>query len=335
MTLEPTEFATETQLWNAIARQFGQALPLPAGQIVLAEAAAPATKGPSFRIGLGRDLALTFVLQEFPFARLTGVEITLDEVTALPAPLSDGLLLAALDALRTALPPSLASQVILPAAPTTTDPAETWLSVELDLGSGAVARGLIGGKWQDFVQALSRLFPGAAGQAGRMPATLLQDLSTEVAIAIAKLTLPLATARALEPGDVLLAPILQSRRQFRIGAQDVLLGTDDMTDGGAATPGWTVKEIRMTDDTAEADAGSQSLADVPLTLRFVTEDRRIALADLQGLAAGALVPLEVSPLAAGLAVRIQANGVTIGEGHLVQIDDKFAVRVARISSGAR
>jgi type III secretion protein Q len=84
----------------------------------------------------------------------------------------------------------------------------------------------------------------------------------------------------------------------------------------------------MTTENAEADA--LSLDDVPLTLRFVTEDQRITLAELQGLAAGSIMPFDVTPLAAGLPVRIQANGVTIGDGHLVQIDDSYAVRVSRM-----
>ena len=88
----------------------------------------------------------------------------------------------------------------------------------------------------------------------------------------------------------------------------------------------------MTVDHAESEAQAVSLDDVPLTLRFVTEDRRLSLAELQGLAVGAVLPFDVASLAAGVAVRIQANGLTIGEGHIVQIDDSFAVRIARIAA---
>ena len=145
--------------------------------------------------------------------------------------------------------------------------------------------------------------------------------------------LPIAALRSLEPGDVVLCEIHPDRRVFQVGAHEVEIGKETMTEGQASpAPGWVVKEIRMTGDNPEAASGEVSLDDVPVTLRFVTEDRRIALADLQDLSVGAILPIEAEPLAAGLSVRIQANGVTVGEGHLVQIDDKFAVRVARMAA---
>ena len=56
----------------------------------------------------------------------------------------------------------------------------------------------------------------------------------------------------------------------------------------------------------------------------------IEVAELQELAAGAVIPLDTPTLEPGLAVRILANGTPIGEGHLVQIDDQIAIRVARM-----
>jgi len=333
VTLEPTQFTTETQLWNAIVRQFGLALPLPAGQVVLAETDPPVAKGARFAIGIPPNASFSLVLEDYPFGRLTGVEITLDEVMVLPAPLSEGLLLGALDSLRAVLPVSLATQVQLPSQTGAVEPRETWLSATVDLGSGALARCRIGARRQDFVQVLSRLFPAAAGAAPRMPAPLLDGLSVEVALAAGQSILPVAALRSLEPGDVVLCEIHPDRRLFLVGAHEVEIGKLTMTEGEAnPAPGWAVKEIRMTGDNPEAASGEVSLDDVPVTLRFVTDDRRIALADLQGLSVGAILPIEAEPLSAGLAVRIQANGVTVGEGHLVQIDDRFAVRVARMAA---
>lgn len=332
MTLEPTQFATETQLWNAIARQFGQPLPLPAGQVVLTEAEAP-TSGARFALALRPGAGLTLVLEDFPFARLAGVEITLDEIQRLPAPLSEGLLLAAVEALRTALPAPLAAAVDLPSQSGDSTLHETWLAAQIDIGQGAIALCRIGGRRQDFVQVLSRLFPDAAGRAAKLPAPLLDGLSVPVALAAGEATLPLATLRALAVGDVILAPIRPDRRSFVIGDRRVEIGTD-LSDEGNPTPdaGWTVKEIRMTDEDQTPEPASLGLGDVPMTLRFVTEDQRIALSDLQGLAAGAVLPLSALPLSVGLSLRIQANGVTIGEGQLVQIDDRYAVRIARIAA---
>lgn len=332
MTLEPTQFTTETQLWNAIVRQFGLTLPLPAGQVILTEAEPPQAKGARFAIGIPPNASFSLVLEDYPFGRLTGVEITLDEVMALPAPLSDGLLLGAVDTLRTALPAGLATLAQLPTQTGAVEPCETWVSATVDLGSGAMAQCRIGARRQDFVQVLSRLYP-AAGTAPRMPVPLLDGLSVEVALSAGEMTLPVATVRALESGDVLLSDIRPDRRRFQIADHAVEIGKTTMTEDEASpAQGWTVKEIRMTGDTPEAAPAEVSLDEVPVTLRFVTEDRRIALADLQGLSVGAILPIETGPLAAGLAVRIQANGATIGEGHLVQIDDKFTVRVARMAA---
>lgn len=322
MTLDATPFLTETQLWNAIVRHFGTALPLPAGQVVLTETTPPPETAPRAVVGVGPDIALTLAMEDFPFGRLTGVELTLDEVATLPPVLSEGLILGAIEALRGVLPPTLASQLSLPAQLGGPE-RPIWLGVELDLGSGAVARGRIGGRTQDFVQVLARLFPATTGHMPPLRAGLLQGLATDIALSAGEMVLPLAEVRALGPGDALLAPIAPDRRSFLLGRHEVVAVAQ-------AEGGWTVMEIRMTAETPETAPEALSLDEVPLTLRFVTEDRRISLADLQGLAAGAVLPFEVTPLAAGLAVKIQANGATIGEGHLIQIDDSFAVRIARM-----
>lgn len=336
MTLEPTQFATETQLWNAIVRQFGQPLPLPSGRVTLSESEAPDRTAASFAIGAGPDVPLTLVLEEFPFGRLSGVEITLAEVQALPSPLSEGLLLGALDALKIAMPQALTALLVLPGQTGHTATPDTWLRAEVDIGNGALARGRIGGRRQDFVQVLARLFPPGPGQTGRTPAALLEGLSVSVALQAGEVSLSLAAVTALEPGDVVLAEIQADRRRFQIGGRDVTIASAPATEADAPTPGWTVKEMRMTDKTPESDPDTValSLSDVPLTLRFVTEDRRIALSDLQDLAAGSLLPFEVTPLSAGLPLRIQANGVTIGTGHLVQIDDRYAVRISQMAPKA-
>ena len=330
MTLETTEFLTETQLWNAIARQFGVALPLPAGQVVLAPSDPPGADSPCIAVAVGPDIALTVALEAFPFGRLAGVDLTMADVIGLPNALAEGLILGAFEALRLGLPPAIAQHVVLPdqlGAPERT----MWLSAQVDLGSGAVASCRVGGRQQDFVQILARLFPGAAGRLPPLPAALLTGLSTEVALCSGEAVLPLAAVAELEPGDVILATLHADRRSFMSGHSQVVIGAGAMTeDGGIAPSGWNVKEIRMTGDQPDAGSGAISLEDVPLTLRFVTENQRLTLAELQGLAAGALVPFDVAQLAAGVPVRIQANGMTIGEGHIVQIDDSFAVRIARM-----
>ena len=331
MTLETTEVLTETQMWNAIVRHFGLALPLPAGHAVLGHAEPPGSGVPQATVSLGPDLALSLALDSFPFGRLTGVELTLDEVVALPTALAEGLVLGAVDALRAALPPHLAGQVTLPAQLGSAD-HDIWLAAEIDLGSGALARCRIGGRRQDFVQVLARLFPGAAGRLPPLPTSLLEGLSIAVALSAGEKALSVATIAALEPGDVVLAEIRPDLRSFHIGHNQVLISTATITEEGQTAPsGWTVKEIRMTGDQSDAGSDAISLDDVPLTLRFVTEDRRLSLAELQCLAAGALLPFDVSQLAAGVPVKIQANGMTVGEGHIVRLDDSFAVRIARMA----
>ena len=328
MTLAATDFITETQLWNALLRQCGTALPLPSGSVRLTPSDPPDPMRAAFALRLGQDAGLTLTLDDFPFARLTGVDLTLADVAGLPQTLAEGLLLGAVDMLRLALPPALAGQVALPEATGAAPSQPHWLAADIDLGNGAMARCHIGGRRQDFVQVLSRLFPAAADQPAALPVALVQGLSVPVALAAGSVALLLSAFSALEPGDVLLAPIQPDHRSFLVGPRLVRIGLDTPPDGTA--PGWRVKEISMNGDASETAPEAISLDDVPLTLRFVTEDRQIALADLQGLAAGALLPMDVAPLEPGLPLRIQANGVTVGEGHLVQIDDRYAVRIARM-----
>jgi flagellar motor switch/type III secretory pathway protein FliN len=330
--VEAIQFLTEAQLWNAITRHFGTGLPLAPGQVTLGQAEAPDASALRVALSVGPDIALTLVLDSFPFARLAGVDLTLDDVRALPPVLAEGLILGAVEALYATLPPALQGQVTLPGQLGGPDRA-MWLSAMVDLGQGAVAACRLGGRQQDFVQVLARLFPGAAGRLPALPAALLEGLSTSFALALGELPLPVATVMTLEPGDVLLAPIRPEERRFQVGRSLVSVRAGAVTeDAGPAPSGWTVKEIRMTADHPEAETAAVSLDDVPLTLRFVTEDQRLSLADLQGLAAGAVLPFDVAPLTAGVPVRIQANGLTIGEGHIVQIDDSFAVRIARMAA---
>ena len=159
-------------------------------------------------------------------------------------------------------------------------------------------------------------------------------LPVPLAVRIGAVRLALAGLRGLAPGDVVFPDIACPAGQAlvvigerwthaarRDGAAITVTGPRQplpLVDGG----GW------MADPDSDAAAPpAERLDELPVTLVFELGRSELPLAAVQGLAAGAVIPLGRDP---GEAVDIIANGRRIGRGEIVRIETELGVRVVRL-----
>ncbi|WP_343548961.1 FliM/FliN family flagellar motor switch protein [Ralstonia sp.] len=99
-----------------------------------------------------------------------------------------------------------------------------------------------------------------------------------------------------------------------------------------------VEEKPMTTDSPATTAASasepaarplpaDSLDDIELVTTFELEERRLSLAELRALRPGTVMEL-AQPLNQAV-IRILANGMPVGEGHLIAVGNRLGVRVSR------
>jgi flagellar motor switch/type III secretory pathway protein FliN len=99
-----------------------------------------------------------------------------------------------------------------------------------------------------------------------------------------------------------------------------------MTDGGTPvdTPGG-----------GEAGSGPVSVSELRVAVDFDIGHLSIPVATLSQWQPGALVELGTPATENGLEVTIRVNGEIIGQGDLVRIDDRLAVRINRLLLAAK
>lgn len=358
MTAMHKDFVTMTDLWNGLVRHMGAPVPLGSGSATIREAAAP-PQGEipiSFAVSVaGQPVAL--VITDFPFAAQTRTQLSLADLSSLPTTLRDGLYLGIADSLTETLPKALLSNLTgLELAPV--ENCETWLEAHLDMGSSGTAICYIGASRAGFCHIFRALYPEGKDGLPRLPAAVTAHIPLHLFHSFGAMRIPLSTLRGLEAGDVLLAGLSTDSSALEGAPGTVCL----VRAGEEGT--WQFKEFSMSTEepekqtpdseaidlseavaslpTSDATAGSQTkslhepetggIDDIPVRLSFATHSVTKTVAEMQELAEGAVLALDAPVLAPGLPVRILANGAAVGAGHLVQIDDRLAVRVASMGS---
>lgn len=147
----------------------------------------------------------------------------------------------------------------------------------------------------------------------------------------------------LEPGDVLLAvpqPALwlpgyrRGRRLTAGGSNFSSFRADNWFETEPALPEseeTTPQDNGAEDQETSAESPAVSLGDLPVTLHVVLGEKRLTLAELEGLGDGALIELDRSPDAP---VDLVVNGARAGRGELVEIEGKLGVRVIEWGAGS-
>jgi type III secretion protein Q len=159
-------------------------------------------------------------------------------------------------------------------------------------------------------------------------------LPVPLAVRIGAVRLTLAELRGVEPGDVVFPDVA-----CRAGEALVVYGEGwshlAKHDRGAVTVSGPRRPLALQDggwwmadpDSDAAAPPAEGLGELPVTLVFELGRSELPLAAVQGLAAGAVIPLGRDP---GEAVDIVANGRRIGRGEIVRVEDELGVRVVRL-----
>lgn len=317
-----------TALWNASLAALTEGLPLQGrgrAHLRLSPDTAP-DDSPTYELTT-RAGPLWLQLRLLPLGAMTRSSLTQDALATLPPALADAILCRAMDTLQEAAgqPLQAAITAITRISPTKIPAAAERILADFDGGWGESAqllvladRTVLTALSRDLVANLPRpALPDAV--AARIPVTCGLRLSGR--------DLPQSRLAQLRPGDIILpqAPALSlwaPHARFALGQ-----------DGS----NWTITEVAMTDEfpqtppqgsddtTTAPDIGS-----LPIRLSFLLSEQTLTLAQVQGLAAGAILPFQPELPQAGQSVRILANGLPIGHGNVVEVEGQSAIRIARL-----
>lgn len=343
-------------LWNALVSHLGQPLPLRGQAAATVERdAAPGPEAVGCRLRFAAGPEIVLVPASFPYEAVFGAALDVADLNLLPNALRDALCEGLAATFLSALPEhglgpaeTLATGPwpALPAA----DAALLWFRATVSAPGGDPAVLRIGARIED----LSGIFGGRLAARPVWPG-LKRLLTRDLAVTLARLTLPLDALDRLVPGAVvvLAANAEQAARlrldgevfTFRLDPQGwtctAVTRTDEWSDGtprGAgdlredATTGTTMDSALPAPITGEPpqDAVARRLTvAVDLDLGRLT----VPLAELETWQAGSVVALDIPVPSEGIEVALRANGQPIGVGELVRIDDRLAVRIARMSPG--
>lgn len=205
-----------------------------------------------------------------------------------------------------------------------------------------------------------------AGLMARLPEVendiRVDDVPIEVSLRVGLASLPWNTLRSLEKGDVVLLDrcyidaqaglwlcaesgiglrvrhegqhyvVTDSWKKIMTDTPEDERDEDNnvLDDVDAARQDTLDEETAPMDD--ERDASVEAIAafdEVPVTLSFDLGSRRLPMAELKRMQPGEVFDLQ-RPLEDG-AVRVRANGVTVGYGELVDVDGRIGVRLLRLS----
>ncbi len=324
-----TDFVTMADLWNGLTKTFGTPIALQGAQAVLSEGHVPTNDAVHLKCDMA-GVPMAFAISDFPFAQQTGTNIDISTLSTLPESLRNGLYLGIADALADLLPADISSNINNMELGCETEMIETWLRADIDMGAGGVAVCSFGATRNAFCHILKTLFPDGPGGIPGQPGMLLDQIPAQLALTMGHHDLSLDALKGLMVGDIILAKIAPNIRALEHAKGNFILTHHAEGD----TQQWQIKEFVMTDEAtpevAETSENSdvQSIGEVPVRLSFATQTLTMSVAQIQELTPGAVVPLETQSSEPGTPVRIMANGTIIGDGHLVQIEDQLAVRVA-------
>jgi type III secretion system YscQ/HrcQ family protein len=176
------------------------------------------------------------------------------------------------------------------------------------------------------------------GRLGRLPGKhrrRLDHLPVVGGIDIGSLALTPAEIETLAPLDILLTGIdgapSENAIRFRFCDQLTLIGRMTAPDRFLITNLKTAKEepasMPSTDtETPDAEQNPLSVSEVPVTLLFEIGQVRLTMGELGQLQPGYTFKLNET-VERDRPVTIKANGVPVGRGEIVQIDDRLGIRI--------
>lgn len=338
----------ERDLWNALLSYREQAL-IPAGyntSFRFSMAAAPDADKAALLVKPEHGPSFVAIIDSFPFDRMFGVELDMQDLLSLPAPLRACLQEGVVSTIWQAVPPSAglgplrivnsgpASEMIAHAR---TDHDLQWLLVTVEGIAPVPVTVLVGFSIAAFENVVSR---GVLAQSPISKA-LQSAIATDVYYTIGNIIVSYQNLTELEVGDLVVLPHLDAG-QLWARAQDVLFTMQQRADHFICINRELVERYRrsltafqettiMKDDMGDAIEVPGSIGELDVIIDFDIGRTTVPLADLQNWQPGTAVLIQPPALNENVEVTIRANGQVVGIGDLVRIDDRMAVRLTRLT----
>ncbi len=349
--------AFNAELWNGLVGLAGESLPLgDSGSTVRFTLSSPPPTDAwlaSLRLNGGAPAYLH--VREFPFRQMFNVALDAADVAALPDGLRQALLDGMFATILAALPePARAGTVVAAQGLASTFPEHAasqlqWFDVALVRADGSTISFDAG---CDRATLLSML---GEGLAARAPAEgpLAERLALPAYATLGRVELSYGEFTQLEP-DALV--VLAERETGRLAVRVdtalyefqqadegwTCLGShmaphaargasmdepDDPTDAASEVPEAAEAAVPAVAETPEA----VSVSGLKIALDFDIAQLSVPVGTLAQWQAGSVVDIGVPAIGDGLEVTIRAGGNVIGQGDLVRIDERLAVRITRLT----
>lgn len=313
----------------------------------------PSAKKAGFSIAFDSGQTVLTVMEDFRFDEWTGAEIAYPDLASLPASIRRAIDRGILETVLDQISEVHRSRIrqILPLDPArlakeTRSRTLSWLDVSIFAEKPSpicIAIGLAPCDLPELLgtDGVAPVLAAAAGNAGAIPIELQYGLG--------ELTLPLEEVRGLERGDLL---ILEAKS----GASVLYVTSPQARYSFTGSEGkWTCSEIKphrfpvepehkgeiaatmeaedknMVEDPAIAQ---DQFGSIPVVLEFELGKLVLPVGELSQWRKGTIAELKIPPLKDAVEVAIKANGQWIGDGELVRLGDRLAVRVGRFTGFA-
>lgn len=302
----------------------------------------------------GVSQPLLVAVRDFPFGPLFDVDLRITDLPGLPDGLRKALQDGVRGVIRSMLPPILAEHLEFGdegsfVAISSSKPSEDreWMAVRLSQQNGLFVDLLVGWSRRLIAERVSRGVLGAA----QTLAPIAEHLTLPAFATLGAITMTLGELQTLETGAaVVLAEGDGLNPKIRIGE---VLFAFAATDGGWHCSGPLPldryqpraslvrrdKDPAMENDSQEEDGtsvsgeheGGISLGDLKVAVDFDLGRSMVPLATVAGWQPATVVDLALPAVADGVEVTIRVNGDVVGQGDLVRIDDRIAVRITRFA----
>lgn len=335
--------AFNTELWNGLVGLAGESLPLGDGGAALRYtlASPPAADAWLATLQLTGG-GITYVhVRDFPFRQMFNIGLDAADVAALPDGLRQAMLDGMFASILGALPQqardavSIGAQGLAPAFPDHAASHVQWFDVALQRPDGSSVAFDVGCDRT----ALLRLLGGSLTSYAPANGPLAERVALSAYPTLGRVALGYDEFRKLEPGAMVVLP-QRPAGQLAVRVDTVTYEFSQTDDGWACLGGHPAlidgPQGALMDDTNDPAGGPESkpeavsVSGLRIALDFDIARLSVPVSTLSQWQAGSVVPIDVPDTGDGLEVTIRADGDVIGQGDLVRIDDRLAVRITRL-----
>lgn len=337
----------EVELWNAILSHSGRRIAVAGGRsFQFSSIERPAEAAHALLVEAEQGLRLAVVVRSFPFATMFGSDIDIPDIRTLPQPLRGCLEEGVVASFWNGLPDErlggfrmVKSGPLAEVIRTSGEDEWQWFAVTIE-GVAAEPLGALVGL---SAGALLRLFRADGWGLAVATNDLAGLLTAEAFYTLGDLTLSVGALRQIRPGDVVV--LSEPPNDQTLIRTNWTTYSFSRAEGGWVCAGRSaVERYRADPEMTEATIMTQGSTDtkgvlldldeLAIVVDFDLGRFTIPLAQMQSWQPGSIVQLDPPPATDGVEVSVRANGRVIGNGDLIRIDDRMAVRLTRLTTSS-